>query len=496
MINARNSPLFALGKHKWDQFVASYVGPYDFSISVYAGMNRKVHFVCPSHGAQKSDAKNLIAGKRCPQCAYAARAGKLRLTHNKMIERFIFVHGAAYDYSRVKYKGQQIAVEIVCQKHGAFMQKPEYHWNGSGCPVCFDERRGDTSKDTLETFSVKAKAVFGDLFDLSACVYVHSQHDIIVRCTKHKLDCTTRPNWFLSGCNPCRKCNRMRSRAEVEIADFLAQHVRVERRNRAVLSPKELDIWLPDLKIGVEYHGLYWHTEPYVKYTHRRKWDMAQKAGIRLIQIFEDEWRDKRAVVESRLLAAIGKAPVIYARNTSIVPVDIKTAGAFLEVHHTQGAGMGAAIYGLMCDNQLVAVATFGKARGGAMSATIDGVWEVYRYASVGRVVGGFSKLFKHFVSVHQPPKVVSYCDLRYGTGGLYKATGFNLESISEPDYWWVPRGKAVRISRYKTQKHKISKISELIPFYASEKSEKQICEDAGWSRIFGVGNQKWVWVP
>lgn len=41
-INRKNSPLFAVGEAKWDAFVSSYVGPYDFSSSVYAGMNQKV----------------------------------------------------------------------------------------------------------------------------------------------------------------------------------------------------------------------------------------------------------------------------------------------------------------------------------------------------------------------------------------------------------------------------------------------------------------------
>ena len=88
-----------------------------------------------------------------------------------------------------------------------------------------------------------------------------------------------------------------------------------------------------------------------------------------------------------------------------------------------------------------------------------------------------------------------SYCDLRYGTGTLYEKSGFTLHSITEPDYWWVPKGKIERIPRYTVQKHKMAHVDHpLNEYYAPHKSENQICGEAGWEKVHGVGNQKWVW--
>jgi hypothetical protein len=135
-INRQNSPLFNQGKAKWDAFVSHYSGGYDFSNSVYAGMNQKVTYLCPTHGEMQSDAKNMINGAICNRCAMEARVGKNRFTKKKMLEKFAQAHGARYDYSLCEYKSQQISVAIICQKHGVFEQKPEYHWKGSGCPQC------------------------------------------------------------------------------------------------------------------------------------------------------------------------------------------------------------------------------------------------------------------------------------------------------------------------------------------------------------------------
>jgi len=99
---------------------------------------------------------------------------------------------------------------------------------------------------------------------------------------------------------------------------------------------------------------------------------------------------------------------------------------------------------GLFLDQELVAVMSFGVGRFSA-----DG-WELLRYASVGRVAGGFARLFAAFVKEHNPESIVSYCDLRWGNGSVYAANGFILDGITSPDYWYVSKDR--RVSRYAAQ--------------------------------------------
>jgi len=318
----------------------------------------------------------------------------------------------------------------------------------------------------------------------------------VFKCMEHDVIVEAHPHNVLRGANPCPKCNHMKSGMEDEIAAFLEQFTAVERRNRVVIAPKEIDIWLPEYNIGIEFHGLFWHTTNRVGKLHKEKWQLAQKADIRLVQIFEDEWLNKQDIVKARLLAFIGKAEKRDARKLGLRITQWKNAKEFLVSTHIQGAGPVGTAYGLYENETLVAVATFGKSRSGAMTgAKKEGEYEVLRYASTGTVRGGFTRLFAAFLKDVQPEKVLSYCDLRYGTGGLYKAAGFALDSVTEPDYWWVPVGKIERVSRYAVQKYKMAVTSHpLNEFYSATKTENQICEEAGWEKIHGVGNQRWVW--
>lgn len=497
MINARNSPLFEKGKEKWDAYVASYQGEYDFSGSIYAGMNRKIQFCCPAHGVQTSDAKNLMAGRKCQLCAFEARKGKSRITQGKMLIRFAETHGDTYDYSEAVYKGQQTPVKILCKYHGQFWQKPEYHWAGSKCPLCASRNRNESLKDTKETLETKVALLFGGLFDLSDVSYSHSQQIITVRCSKHNQLCQTRPNWLVNGANPCTKCNHMKSSGEEELAEFLAQYTCVERRNRKILAPKEIDIWLPEHNVGIEFHGVYWHSVDRVGNIHREKWETAQSIGIRLVQIFQDEWADKSCIVKDRLLSILGRGAKYDARKCELLELPAREANTFLGATHIQGGCQAPVHYGLLYGGLLIAVASFGPARSGAMTKGSDGnVWEVIRYASLGRVRGGFSKLLTRFEQDIAPAKIVSYCDLRYGDGRLYAATGFLLECITDPDYWWCDPKNSRRVSRYQTQKHKLPAHPVLKNYYHADKTETEICTAAGWVKILGVGNQRWIKSP
>lgn len=317
------------------------------------------------------------------------------------------------------------------------------------------------------------------------------------RCTVHDKEVASTPHNVLRGANPCARCNHMRSGPEDAMAAYIESlgHI-VERHNRKLLGGKEVDIYVPSLRIGFELHGVYWHTDKYQgPRGHRDKWELAQAAGIRLVQIFEDEWLGSEAVVQARIRALLGGAVRYDARKCSLTAISSTEGVAFLNATHSQGSGRASCYYGLYSAGELVAVASFGPSRSGGMTgAKQAGVWEVMRYASTGRVRGGFSRILAQFKRDYAPQSLVSYCDLRFGDGRLYAAAGFTLDSITPPDYWWLPAGGNKRVPRYTSQKHKLAAHPVLGKFFSPEKSEAQICAEAGWEKIHGVGHQKWVW--
>jgi len=60
----------------------------------------------------------------------------------------------------------------------------------------------------------------------------------------------------------------------------------------------ELDVYIPDLKIGIEYDGVYWHSTSYAKQKAKEKYNICKENGIKLIRVSEsdEELKDTSAV--------------------------------------------------------------------------------------------------------------------------------------------------------------------------------------------------------
>jgi hypothetical protein len=108
-----------------------------------------------------------------------------RLTSEEFAERSRTVHGPVYDYSQVKYQTSHTKVYIICPVHGPFLQKPNAHLNGQGCPDCGNIKRGLGSKDDFESFVKKARERHGDKYDYSLVRYVDSQTFVDIVCPAH-----------------------------------------------------------------------------------------------------------------------------------------------------------------------------------------------------------------------------------------------------------------------------------------------------------------------
>lgn len=253
--------------------------------------------------------------------------------------------------------------------------------------------------------------------------------------------------------------------------------------SRSIIYPKELDIYIPTHNIAIEYNGLYNHTEisgEKSKQYHIDKTTKCQEKNIQLIQIFSNEWLEKPEIVKSILKSKLNiYDTIIYARKCEIKEVASREAKEFLNSCHLQGYKTGKVRLGLYCDSELVSIMTFSNRQR-------DG-WELDRFCSKlnTKVIGAASKLFKAFVNSHPNEKVVSYCDLRYGTGGVYKALGFKKLRVSSPNYWYTKNFKTLE-SRIKYQKHKLE---NLLSDYDKELTEWENMRKHGFDRIHDCGN-------
>ena len=109
------------------------------------------------------------------------------------------IHGDKYDYSVLKYSGNKNKVNIICTKHGVFIQTPTRHLNGDGCPSC----NGGVLSNK-EEFKKKAHKIHGDKYDYSKVNYYNSKTHVNINCLKHG-KFKQAPNNHLLG-QGCPKC--------------------------------------------------------------------------------------------------------------------------------------------------------------------------------------------------------------------------------------------------------------------------------------------------
>lgn len=272
------------------------------------------------------------------------------------------------------------------------------------------------------------------------------------------------------------------SKAEQEIVDYIKTIYNgpIIQNDRKQIAPKEIDIYLPDLKIGIEYHGLYWHTEDKIdKNLHREKFILAKEKGIHLIQIFSDEWQEKNDLIKSMISHRLGKTQnIIYARKTFIEEISRKEAKEFLSLNHVSSFRESKYIYGLRDKktNELLSLITLNQ------RPRYKEHLEIIRFATKinTQVVGGFSKLLKFIINNFNSnfTHIFTYADLRFGEGKVYQVNKFKFLGYTEIDYWYTDG--FIRESRYKYQA-------------TEDETEKEIAFKCGVSKIHGPGSAKYI---
>lgn len=282
----------------------------------------------------------------------------------------------------------------------------------------------------------------------------------------------------------CEKCNKNGKSLEEEDVFKFIQSIysgTIKRNTREELGGKEIDIYLPDKKFGIEYNGLYWHSGDRTR--HREKWELAQKANIDLMQIWSSEWEFKRPILESIIKNRLGLSTVIYARKCKIKEVLVKEARIFADTYHLQGFYQGIYI-GLYYNGELVDLSIFCKVRFGGPYK-----WELTRHVIKGgyRIIGGLSRELKYFRNLGYHGNIVDYCDMRIFNGKGHWS--FEEVGITPPDMCYtdfvnvIPRGKY--------QKKNMSKIPNFK--FDSTKTQLENLHDNNMDFIYGVGHKIFV---
>lgn len=311
---------------------------------------------------------------------------------------------------------------------------------------------------------------------------------------------------FIVSHNLQRYVKYVKSNIENEVSEFLASlGLPFSSNCRKLIAPLEVDFYIPDKQIALECNPTSTHQssvydsflgDPKPYNYHLQKTELCESVGIRLIHIFGYEWKYRNEQIKSILKnALVGPSVKYFARNLTVKSVPYVDSAEFLNKHHLQGSTAASIRLGLYNDNSLISLMTFNKVRNTIGSSTNDtDVWELSRFCTMSdaSVVGGASKLLKHFVSDVNPKKVISFSDRAHMSGNLYKQLGFTEIRKSSPGYVWVNQKTDAYYNRVSCQKRNLRKLFNDETIDIENKTEKQIMIEHGYVQVFDSGVIRW----
>ena len=299
--------------------------------------------------------------------------------------------------------------------------------------------------------------------------------------------------------NICTKCNPVSEQSSIkekELKEFIKSlNINFEEKNRIILNGKELDVYIPDHKLAIEFDGLYYHSDKYYNDDyHLNKTEECEKQGIQLIHIFEDEWIYKSDIIKNIIKSKLELIEnIIYASDCEIKEIkDNQLVKTFLENNHIQGYIYSSIKIGLFYNNELVSLMTFSKKRKFMNSKLKKDEYKLLRFCNKLNITvnNGGDKLFKYFNDNYKPQNIITYANRRYSNGDFYKKLGFEYIGKTKPNYFYFKRSEYGRKYRFNFRKSVLVKQG-----YDPNKTEHEIMLERGYLRIYDCGDYKFEYI-
>lgn len=457
---------------KTERFLRKFKDRYSDEYRYVSGeyINNKSIFVfnCSLHGDISKPAVNWLSGG-CEKCSYIKRGLRRRPDDFSVMERLCDL------YSDDKFKFRIIdnvsskgIVEMTCVKHGATRHTIQTALGGNlGCRKCRGERMSVEQTDDRDSFTSKAISIHGDKYSYEKFEYYGSKIKSVFTCGTHG-DFEMRPNDLLMG-HGCPACAKTSSSGELEVVDYIKSiyHGKILLRSRKVIAPYEVDIYIPEFKLAIEYNGISFHHSSkfesgFYKNTykdklyHYNKWNLAKENGVTLISIPDFYWNDlyKREIIKSKILHYLMLDSKIYARKCDIIPVENSIAKEFYSSTHIDGKGFyykDEKSFGLFHNNEMVMCVTVGyiyDQSSKSFKSKVNRISTKLGYT----VVGGLSKMLKFLSNDFQDLKY--QFTLAFGGSTFSK---FNCRYVG-PRYFWVNPSTLKYHHRNECQKHLLEK--------------------------------------
>jgi len=509
---------------------------YDYSDTVYEKSTKKVEIRCPEHGIFSQVAASHLSGAGCPKCNHG-----VKYTKETFIERAKEVHGDYYDYSKVVYSGAKTPVEIICPRHGSFLQTPDAHNRGCGCSLCKSSKLEDIVSNRLKKdfihFEYNSKIL--ELGNQTVDFYLPTKK-IIIECqgeqhynpikfniteddetTNNKLK--ERKQLDKEKFNKSKKIGLEiiyftipkyfnKKTTNIKSGFYKDKHVFTDINELMTYIENTQDNFVNNTlcysEINSNFNNIFLYNGNELKYKNyvikviqfnspnpriANEYRIAiTKRKYTPIIVFEDEYINHKNIVLSKISHIIGirnGGIKVGARECYIKPIGKHEAKEFLDENHIQGGSNSTLYYGAFMKggDNLVGVMSF------RLNDPDNMLWELTRFATDNKyIVSGLgSKMFSYFKKNNIWKEVKSFADRRWTVdidNNLYTKIGFKLDEIEKPDYRYVVGNE--RKHKFLFRKKMLNKKYGL----PLTMTEKEMCNQLGFYRIWDCGLIKYVY--
>lgn len=449
---------------------------------------RKVILQCDKHGLWSSTLKTVKKTNKtpCHKCAQEHKVQNFKIEKVKKISEFCKVNNIDLAYLPIDLRNK-FKVGLTCPYHGVVFV--DYHslLNGAACYLCSKIRAADTKRWTLdEVEDLATKRGFKVSFTPEG--RLTTKTSVIFVCDKHGEFITT-INGFRDGAG-CPRCANHLSANEALISSFMSNIIgpdEIITRDRTIIAPKELDIFIPSKNLAVEYCGDYWHTEhKRGKSTHYEKWKLCKEKNIQLITIFESQFLARKDHYLRYLQSKIAHNNTVGARKCEVLLVQPSEIKGFMEENHIQGFANSKICVALKHNNEIVGAMTFGAHH---RQNQLEGVvLNRLCFKSGITIQGGASKMLKFAIPKLKEmgySKIITWSDNAISTGNVYQQIGFTKDDDLGPDYFY---------SKAHTFKPKQSMTKKaLLKMGATGNTELEMARSLGYERVWDCGKTRWI---
>ena len=433
--------------------------------TTYKGASIPCIFIDKDYGPWKSRLDRITAGQNHPKRGHASK----KISIDNVISRL--PNHVSIDSNT--FQGVNYNARFIDSEYGEF-------WALVSTVIDKDRRHPDYKKDHLSKRTILAEDVQArcpEYVTLDKSTYLGTMKKARFIDSEYG-EFWALPNTviFKKSAHPLRTVKT--SKAEIEIFDFLKENGLNCDKNVKFNKERqfEIDLYLPDYKIGIEHNGLYWHSDNIRENNyHLEKREYFESYGIKLLQFNSNEWLDATEIVKSMILSKLNKnLNKFQARKLFVKKIDRTEAKLFLESNHLMGFHPSSKSIGLVDDTGLlVSIFSYRKLNTGI---------EISRFCNKihTSVAGGFSKLLSEASKIENPQFVQSFVDLRYADGKSLEKLNFINKSTTLGWKWTDGRNTFNRLKCRANMDHR-------------KLSEKEYAKELGWFKIYDAGQRLFI---